>query len=57
MKFGIYVYDFINETSTRWPVGDWHETTDGTTINFRARSVVGGYWMKVLFDKCMEKSN
>lgn len=56
-KFVNPVYDFINETSTRWPVGDWHETTDGTTINFRARSVVGGYWMKVLFDKCMEKSN
>ena len=56
-KFVNPVYDFINETPTRWPIGDWHETTDGTAINFRARSVIGGYWMKVLFDKCIERSN
>ena len=56
-KFVNPVYDFINETPTRWPIGDWHETTDGATIGFRARSVIGGYWMKVLFDKCIDESN
>lgn len=32
----------------RW--GDWFETTDAKYINFRARSVVGGVFMKTLED-------
>lgn len=44
------VYRFLNETSSRIPLSDWHETTDGKSVGFRARSVVGGYYIKMLAD-------
>ena len=54
LKFMEPVYRYINETSSRVPTSDWHETTDGRMVGFRARSVIGGYWMKVLADKLGE---
>ncbi|TZF82621.1 DUF4965 domain-containing protein [Pedobacter sp. BS3] len=42
------VYKFATETPSRVPLSDWHETTTGKPVAFKARSVVGGYWMKVL---------
>lgn len=45
------VYTFATETPDRKPFGDWHETTNGKKEGFQARSVLGGYWMKVLDDK------
>lgn len=48
------VYKFVNETPSRVPVSDWHETTNGKMVGFQARSVVGGYWMKVLADRLMQ---
>ena len=44
------VYRYVNEGPARVPLSDWHETTNGKVIAFRARSVVGGYFMKMLVD-------
>ena len=50
-KFSDPVYKYINETVSRVPISDWHHTDSGKWVGFRARSVIGGYWMQVLMNK------
>lgn len=45
------VLKFVNESPDRVPLNDWHETTDGRKVGFQARSVVGGYYIKMLEKK------
>jgi len=42
------MWKYANETPDRIPISDFHETTNAKHINFKARSVVGGYFIKLL---------
>ncbi|MPN30529.1 hypothetical protein SDC9_178000 [bioreactor metagenome] len=50
------LYKYANETSSRVPISDWHDTVSAERMNFKARSVVGGYFMKMLEEKLLEKN-
>lgn len=45
------LYKYANETPSRVPLSDWHDTVTGRRTGFKARSVIGAYYMKMLFDK------
>jgi hypothetical protein len=49
------MYHYARNTKSRVPISDWHDTKTGNMVGFQARSVVGGYFMKVLEAKFMDK--
>ena len=51
LKFVEPVYKYINETESRVPTSDWYDTKTGLMAGFKARSVIGGFWMRVLEEK------
>ena len=49
------VFDFLNATPQRVPMSDWYWTHDATKTGFQARSVVGGVFLKLLYDRTLWK--
>jgi hypothetical protein len=45
------VHRFMNETTDRIPMSDWYYTDSQQHVGFQARSVVGGYFIKLLETK------
>ncbi|MDO5571706.1 MAG: DUF4965 domain-containing protein [Bacteroidales bacterium] len=45
------LYSYVNFSSDRLPLSDWYYSDSGNVRAFRARSVVGGFYMKMLKDK------
>jgi len=54
-KFIDPLYMFYNETVDRLPMSDWVFTDSPNRRGFKGRSVVGGYFMKMLDDKVNKK--
>ena len=54
LRLSDLVWKYVNETPSRVPLSDWYFTDgSGSMVAFRARSVVGGHWMKVYVDKML----
>jgi hypothetical protein len=49
------LYRYVNETPVRVPMSDWYWTEEPTIVGFQARPVVGGYFIKMMEDKLVNK--
>ena len=57
LKFSDPMWKWFNETTDRVPMCDWYYTDSKRMRGFRARSVIGGHWMRVLMDKYAPKDD
>jgi peptidoglycan/xylan/chitin deacetylase (PgdA/CDA1 family) len=55
-KFVAPEYRFMNETVDRIPMSDWYYTDRPKHVGFQARSVVGGYFVKMLEKELIQNS-
>ena len=49
------VYRFVDETPQRVGMGDWYNTKNGHHIGMHSRPVVGGLFLKMLYDEAIWK--
>ena len=49
------VYLYADKTPNRVPVSDWYITDNAQMVGFQARSVVGGFYIKMLENKALWK--
>jgi hypothetical protein len=49
------VYRFLSETPDKSPMTDWYHTHDAKKVGFTARPVVGGVFLKLLYDQDLWK--
>lgn len=54
-KFINPMFRAFNETEDRVPMTDWYQTDSAEQVGFQARSVVGGYFMKMLEQKFLQQ--
>jgi len=47
------IFKFLNDTPDRVPMTDWYDTISAHMVGFRARSVVGGVYIKMLADDAL----
>ena len=49
------IFTFLNTTPHRVPMTDWYWTHDATKVGFQARSVVGGVFLRLLYEPAVWK--
>ena len=49
------VYKYLNESESREPMSDWYDTKTGKVVGFISRPVVGGVFIKALYDEALWK--
>ena len=47
------VLHFINSTPNRSPLTDWYETQSARKVGFTGRPVIGGVFMRMLYEKSL----
>jgi len=54
-QFVAPLWDWLNESESRVPLTDWFYTDSGAQVNMQARSVVGGVFIKMLYNSAVHR--